>query len=82
MKGTVLATLSLSGSEICVVGQAVCHADAAHCCLRGHSPFVVILSHSRSFDAIAGLGIRLSVVVSMLAMGHPSAIPGLAQGVT
>lgn len=64
------------------MGQAVCHADAAHCCLKGHSPIVVILFHSRSVDGIAGLGIRLSVVVSMLAVGRPSAIPGLAQGVT
>ncbi|XP_029995938.1 PRELI domain-containing protein 1, mitochondrial-like isoform X1 [Sphaeramia orbicularis] len=48
--------------------------------LQGRSPIVVILSHCPCVDGTAGIGIRLSVMVSMLAAGHPSAIPGLARG--
>ena len=69
-------------SEVCVVLQTVCCADAAYCRLKGHSPTVVILSHCPFVDGTAGIGIRLSVVVSMLAAGHPSAIPGLAPALS
>lgn len=66
-------------SEVCVVLQSLRCADPALCCLKGHSPIVVILSHCPFVDGTAGIGIMLSVVVSMLAAGHPSAIPGLAR---
>lgn len=36
----------------------------------------MILSHCCCVGDIAGLGVRLSVVVSMLAARHPSATPG------
>lgn len=62
--------------------QTVCCADAAYRCLKGHSPIVVILSHCSFVDGTAGIGIRLSVVVSIVAVGHPSAIPGLCPGLS
>lgn len=69
-------------TKVCVVLQAVCCADAAYCCLKGRFPIVVILSHCSFVDVTAGIGIRLSVVVSIVAVGHPSAIPGLCPGLS
>lgn len=65
-----------------VVLETVRCADAAYCCLKGRSPILVVLSNCPFVDGTAGIGIRLSVVVSMLGGGHLSDTPGLNPGVS
>lgn len=64
-------------SEVCVVLQTLCVCMCV--CVVLMQRTVVILPRCPFVDGTAGIGIRLSVVVSMLAAGHPSASPGLAR---